>query len=97
MPCESQSYMQFSVEEDKTLRGAGNCPTSRLAFAPAPTAGPKQLNLFEKLPADVAEKEWFRDHIKNPPPVNVQEQAKQRARQRISEALKININKNNLQ
>lgn len=52
----------------------------------------KQLNLFEKLPAPVLQSEWMRENIKNPPPVNITEEQRQQARDKIN-ASRLDIQK----
>lgn len=34
----------------------------------------KQLTIFEKLPANILQKEWEKEYIKNPPPFVSEEQ-----------------------
>lgn len=36
----------------------------------------KQLTIFEKLPANILQKEWEKEFIKNPPPITSEEQRK---------------------
>ena len=55
-----------------------------------------QLNMFEKLPHNVIQTEWIRDHIKSLPPVNVTEDQKKQAQQKIQTIKQIKISKLNL-
>lgn len=54
----------------------------------------KQLNLFEKFPSNILQTEWMREHIKNPPPVNITEEQRQQARDKINNS-RLDIQKNN--
>lgn len=48
-----------------------------------------QLNMFEKLPPNVAQIEWIREHIKSLPPINITEEQRQQAQRKIAEAYKL--------
>ena len=40
--------------------------------------------MFEKLPPNIIQSEWEKEHIKNPPPINVPEEARKKAQEKIA-------------
>lgn len=55
----------------------------------------KQLNMFEKLPDNILQAEWMKEHIKNPPPKHVTEQQRLQAIAKIENIRQLKITKHN--
>lgn len=55
-----------------------------------------QLNMFEKLPSDILQSQWMKEHIKTPPPVNVTEDQRLQAQAKLEQIKQLKITKHNL-
>lgn len=55
-----------------------------------------QLSMFKKLPDTVLQAEWMKDHVKNPPPVNVTDDQRRQAQEKLMQIKQLKINKYNL-
>jgi len=55
-----------------------------------------QLSMFEKLPDTILQSEWMKDHVKNPPPLNVTDDQRRLAQEKLQQIKSLKINKNNL-
>lgn len=55
----------------------------------------KQLSIFDKLPANILQQQWMKDHIKNPPPF-VNEEQRHQAQKKLEQIKQLKISKFNL-
>lgn len=55
-----------------------------------------QLSMFEKIPDNIVQAEWMKEHIKNPPPKNVTEDQRKKALEKIEYIRQLKIIKHNL-
>lgn len=55
-----------------------------------------QLNMFDPILPISMQTEWEKEHIKNPPPINVSEEQRSKAQEKLAQIKKIKSVKTNL-